>query len=318
MPVLEDAAQAAGSRPARAPGRARHRRDVQLLSLEEPRRLRRRRRDHDLRRRIAERARPLRFHGSRDKTTFQLSATTRAWTSSRRLSCACSSRISTAGRTPGAPRRGTTRRRPWRARRAAARRGGRAGVASLCRARIRAPTRSHALAEPPASASAAYYRTPLHRQPPLARYARGSSLPATEEAARTHLAIPMGPVLSARRRPPRSRRAVRAAFERPARRASAADRRERRARAGAPRGRDDAQPAGAVRARVPPPRTHSMKCSHSSRSGSVAAPAASGSRRRAGRSPVSPRPGRSPCRRRSPCARAPCRRTSPSAARRPR
>lgn len=45
--------------------------------------------------------------------------------------------------------------------------------------------------------SRAYYRTPLHRQPALARYAAGARLPATEEAARTHLALPMSPVLSA-------------------------------------------------------------------------------------------------------------------------
>jgi dTDP-4-amino-4,6-dideoxygalactose transaminase len=37
----------------------------------------------------------------------------------------------------------------------------------------------------------AYYRTPLHRQAPLAVYDRGLGLPATDEAARTHLAIPV-------------------------------------------------------------------------------------------------------------------------------
>jgi len=42
----------------------------------------------------------------------------------------------------------------------------------------------------------AYYRTPLHHQAPLVAYDRGLALPATEEAARTHLAIPMSPVLS--------------------------------------------------------------------------------------------------------------------------
>lgn len=43
----------------------------------------------------------------------------------------------------------------------------------------------------------AYYRTPIHRQPAMAPYAREVSLPGTEAAARTHLAIPMSPVLSA-------------------------------------------------------------------------------------------------------------------------
>jgi dTDP-4-amino-4,6-dideoxygalactose transaminase len=43
----------------------------------------------------------------------------------------------------------------------------------------------------------AYYRTPLHRQMPLAVYDRGLALPATDEAARTHLAIPVSAVLGA-------------------------------------------------------------------------------------------------------------------------
>ena len=43
----------------------------------------------------------------------------------------------------------------------------------------------------------AYYRVPVHRQPAMAAYGTGAELPGTEEAARTHLAIPMSPVLSA-------------------------------------------------------------------------------------------------------------------------
>jgi dTDP-3-amino-3,4,6-trideoxy-alpha-D-glucose transaminase len=42
----------------------------------------------------------------------------------------------------------------------------------------------------------AYYRVPAHRQPAMAPYADGVELPATDEVARTHLAIPMSPVLS--------------------------------------------------------------------------------------------------------------------------
>jgi dTDP-4-amino-4,6-dideoxygalactose transaminase len=42
----------------------------------------------------------------------------------------------------------------------------------------------------------AYYRTPVHRQPPMREWGEGVELPATEQAARTHLAIPMSPVLS--------------------------------------------------------------------------------------------------------------------------
>jgi dTDP-4-amino-4,6-dideoxygalactose transaminase len=42
----------------------------------------------------------------------------------------------------------------------------------------------------------AYYRTPVHRQPPMRSWGAGVELAGTEEAASTHLAIPMSPVLS--------------------------------------------------------------------------------------------------------------------------
>ncbi|TMK98969.1 MAG: DegT/DnrJ/EryC1/StrS family aminotransferase [Actinobacteria bacterium] len=41
-----------------------------------------------------------------------------------------------------------------------------------------------------------YYRTPVHRQPAMARWGAGVELPATEQLARTNLAIPMSPVLT--------------------------------------------------------------------------------------------------------------------------
>jgi dTDP-4-amino-4,6-dideoxygalactose transaminase len=41
-----------------------------------------------------------------------------------------------------------------------------------------------------------YYRTPVHRQASMRAWARGVDLPATDHAARTHLAIPMSPVLT--------------------------------------------------------------------------------------------------------------------------
>ncbi len=41
-----------------------------------------------------------------------------------------------------------------------------------------------------------YYRTPVHRQAPMRQWVAGVELPATEHAARTHLAIPMSPVLT--------------------------------------------------------------------------------------------------------------------------
>jgi dTDP-4-amino-4,6-dideoxygalactose transaminase len=43
-----------------------------------------------------------------------------------------------------------------------------------------------------------YYRSPLHRQPAMAPYARdGAPLPATDELARTNMALPMSPLLGA-------------------------------------------------------------------------------------------------------------------------
>jgi dTDP-3-amino-3,4,6-trideoxy-alpha-D-glucose transaminase len=42
-----------------------------------------------------------------------------------------------------------------------------------------------------------YYRTPVHRQSPMASYAAGVELPVTEELARTNLALPMSATLSA-------------------------------------------------------------------------------------------------------------------------
>jgi dTDP-4-amino-4,6-dideoxygalactose transaminase len=41
-----------------------------------------------------------------------------------------------------------------------------------------------------------YYRTPVHRQESMRRWSEGLELPATEEAAARHLAIPISPVLS--------------------------------------------------------------------------------------------------------------------------
>jgi dTDP-4-amino-4,6-dideoxygalactose transaminase len=42
-----------------------------------------------------------------------------------------------------------------------------------------------------------YYRTPVHRQAAMREWGAGVELPGTEEAATRHLAIPMSPVLSA-------------------------------------------------------------------------------------------------------------------------
>jgi dTDP-3-amino-3,4,6-trideoxy-alpha-D-glucose transaminase len=42
----------------------------------------------------------------------------------------------------------------------------------------------------------AYYRTPVHRQAAMRAWGAGVALPATDHAARTHLAIPLSPVLT--------------------------------------------------------------------------------------------------------------------------
>jgi len=41
-----------------------------------------------------------------------------------------------------------------------------------------------------------YYRTPVHRQPAMAQWGHAAELPATDELARTNVALPMSPVLS--------------------------------------------------------------------------------------------------------------------------
>lgn len=42
----------------------------------------------------------------------------------------------------------------------------------------------------------AYYRTPVHRQPAMERWGAGASLPVTDELAATHLALPLNPLLT--------------------------------------------------------------------------------------------------------------------------
>lgn len=43
----------------------------------------------------------------------------------------------------------------------------------------------------------AYYRTPVHRQPAMAAFADAAVLPVTDDLARTHLAVPISPMLAA-------------------------------------------------------------------------------------------------------------------------
>ena len=147
---------------------------------------------------LAERVRMLRFHGSRDKVTYeQVGYNSRldelqaailrvqlphldAWADGRRAAGAHYEQAG-LGELVALPR---------------ARRRRRARVAPL---RDRPPRRADALEAALAAAGIghkAYYRTPIHRQAAMRAWGAGVELPATDHAARTHLAIPMSPVLT--------------------------------------------------------------------------------------------------------------------------
>ena len=180
------------------PRRAGHCGDVLVLPVQEPRGLRRWRDDHDIRRGPGESAR--RYCASTARATrspTSRSATTRAWTSCRRRSCASSFHTSMRGRTDAARRGATTRRQGW------------AQLMSLPRAVDGAAPAwhlyvvAHRQVERLEGALAAadighkpYYRTPVHRQGAMRKWGAGVELPGTEQAARTHLAIPMSPLLT--------------------------------------------------------------------------------------------------------------------------
>ena len=202
LPVLEDAAQAAGASARRAQGRrARRRRHVLVLPVQEPRLLRRRRRDRDRRRRASPSSRgrcasTARATSRRSST----SATTRASTSSRRRSCGCCCRELDGwcdGRRAAAAR--LRRRRARRARDAAggARRR-RAGVAPV---RRHAPARRRAAGGAERARASRRAPTTARRCTASRRWRRtprdGPPLPVTDELARTNLALPMSPVLGA-------------------------------------------------------------------------------------------------------------------------
>ena len=199
VPVLEDAAQAAGTLAAdgRARGHSAAIGDVQLLSVQEPRRLRRRRRDHHRRRgagasasaRCASTARATRSPTRR-------SATTRAWTSCRPRSCACSCRTSTRGPTAAARLAVITPPPGWASScRSPSRRRERAGVASLRRAQR---ARRRASPRPVGARDRRARLLPRAGPSPDAMRLGGGVVAAGHRRARgTHLAIPMVPVLSA-------------------------------------------------------------------------------------------------------------------------
>jgi dTDP-4-amino-4,6-dideoxygalactose transaminase len=145
---------------------------------------------------LAERARMLRFHGSTDKVTYQ-----EVGYNSRLDELQAALLRVLLPELDG-----------WCAgRRAAARHYEEAGLGELVR--LPRPVDGadpawhlyvirHPNAEPLGPAlervgigSRGYYRTPVHRQPAMRRYPAGAPLPGTDEAAATHLAIPMSPVL---------------------------------------------------------------------------------------------------------------------------
>jgi dTDP-4-amino-4,6-dideoxygalactose transaminase len=147
---------------------------------------------------LAEAVRMLRFHGSRDKVTFE--------------AVGVNSRLDEMQ--AGVLRVMLPHLDAWSdGRRAAAAHYEAAGLGELVALPVPAPgsepawhlyvvrhERADALAEAFAAAgigARAYYRLPVHRQPAMLEWGAGAELPVTDELAATHLAIPMSPVLSA-------------------------------------------------------------------------------------------------------------------------
>ncbi len=142
---------------------------------------------------LAERVRTLRFHGSRDKVTYEevgynsrldelQAAALRVllphldgWCERRREVAAWYAAAGLPG--PRAPE----------------------GAVPAWHLHVIRDEKADAASERLAAAgvqSRAYYRTPVHAQPAMARWAPAAPLPGTDEAARTHLALPMGPSLT--------------------------------------------------------------------------------------------------------------------------
>jgi dTDP-3-amino-3,4,6-trideoxy-alpha-D-glucose transaminase len=146
---------------------------------------------------IAERARVLRFHGSRDKVSYEHVG----YNSRLDELQAAILRV----QLPHLPAWADGRRR-------AAARYEEAGLGELVTLPSPTPGASPAWhlyvvshPSPPALEAAlsaasvghkAYYRTPIHRQTAMRQWGAGVDLPATDHAAATHLAIPLSPLLS--------------------------------------------------------------------------------------------------------------------------
>ncbi len=147
---------------------------------------------------VADRVRMLRFHGSRDKTTFELvghnsrldelqAAILRvqlphldAWCDGRRA----------AGRAYADAGLGELVTLPAPV-------DGADPAWHLYVIRDDRPDELGAALQERGVGQKAYYRVPAHRQPAMREWGHGVELPFTEEVARTHLALPMSPVLSA-------------------------------------------------------------------------------------------------------------------------
>ena len=199
LPVLEDAAQAAGARL--GPTRAGALSDVATFSFfpsknlgcfgdggaiatDDPE--------------IAELARALRFHGSRDKQSFQyvgfnsrldelqaailrvLLPALDGWCDGRRAAAAVYAAAG-LGEHVGLPGEPPEAQPAWHL------------------YVVTHPRADELITQLTAQGIHArgYYRTPLHRQPAMARYAADADLPVTDELAARNLALPMSPVLSA-------------------------------------------------------------------------------------------------------------------------
>jgi dTDP-3-amino-3,4,6-trideoxy-alpha-D-glucose transaminase len=146
---------------------------------------------------LAERVRMLRFHGSRDKETFELvghnsrldelqAALLRVtlpyldgWSDGRRAAAAAYEEAG-LGEVVELPRPGPGTQPAWH----------------LYVVRHPESDELAAALRDAEIGHKAYYRVPTHRQPAMQPYADGADLPVTDELARTHLAIPMSPVLS--------------------------------------------------------------------------------------------------------------------------
>jgi dTDP-4-amino-4,6-dideoxygalactose transaminase len=145
---------------------------------------------------IADRARLLRFHGSRDKSSYELIG----WNSRLDAIQAAVLRV-TLTRLDGS----NELRRELAAAYAEAGLGdvvalpepgeGEDPVHHMFVTRADDPDGLVARLADAGIASRSNYRVPIHRQPPMAAWAPASELPGTLQAALTNLALPMGPTL---------------------------------------------------------------------------------------------------------------------------